>query len=465
MAQVYPFRAFRYNPTRVPFDRVLTQPYDKISPAMQEKYYGADPHNLIAVEKGRAFRGDTPQSNAYTRAAAALKDWIRKSIVVQDPVPSFYAHTQEYTVPGSEERRIRRGFIGAGKLEEYSAGVVFRHEHTLSGPKADRLELLRNTKTHTGQLFMLYSDPRERIDAILAETEATSQPATELRDEYGVVHRLWVISDPKKVAGIQKAMEDEKLVIADGHHRYETALNYRKECRANAGNVAPGSLFERAPWELAMMTFVNTHSEGLMILPTHRVAAHVHDFSWTAVRRHLEPWFAAEAFPFSDEGKKAEARMRFLAALADARDKRAIGVYPSADPRKRAFYVLTIRQGVSLAQLLPSVSPLQRELDVVLLHEGILEPALGITPQAVTAEANISYERDAAAALETVDRGAAQISFLLNPCTVSQVLKIALAGEVMPQKSTDFYPKLLSGITMYRVESWTKQPANALTPS
>jgi len=447
MAQVYPFRAFRYNPASAPFDHVLTQPYDKISPAMQEKYYAANPHNLIVVEKGRAYPSDTPQNNVYTRAGAAIEDWIHSNVVVQDPTPSFYAYTQEYTVLGTEERRTRRGFIGAGKLEEYSAGVVFRHEHTLSGPKADRLELLRHTKTHTGQLFMLYSDAEKRIDAILAETESAGTPATEMRDEYGVLHRLWVIAEPERVAAMQKAMADQKLVIADGHHRYETALNYRNERRTRAGKVDP-----EAPYERAMMTFINTRSEGLTILPTHRVAANVHDFSWSGVRRHLEPWFAAEEFPFSGSGERSEAKKKFLASLTKARAKRAIGVYPVPEGKKRAFYVLTLRKGVDLAQLLPNVSPLQRELDVVLLHEGILEPALGITPQAVTAEANLTYEREAIAALDAVDSGRAQIAFLLNPCDVEQVIKIATAGEVMPQKSTDFYPKLMSGITMYRTE-------------
>ncbi len=447
MAQVYPFRAFRYNPASAPFDHVLTQPYDKISPAMQEKYYAANPHNLIVVEKGRAYPSDTPQNNVYTRAGAAIEDWIHSNVVVQDPTPSFYAYTQEYTVLGTEERRTRRGFIGAGKLEEYSAAVVFRHEHTLSGPKADRLELLRHTKTHTGQLFMLYSDAEKRIDAILAETESAGTPATEMRDEYGVLHRLWVIAEPERVAAMQKAMADQKLVIADGHHRYETALNYRNERRTRAGKVDP-----EAPYERAMMTFINTRSEGLTILPTHRVAANVHDFSWSGVRRHLEPWFAAEEFPFSGSGERSEAKKKFLASLTKARAKRAIGVYPVPEGKKRAFYVLTLRKGVDLAQLLPNVSPLQRELDVVLLHEGILEPALGITPQAVTAEANLTYEREAIAALDAVDSGRAQIAFLLNPCDVEQVIKIATAGEVMPQKSTDFYPKLMSGITMYRTE-------------
>jgi uncharacterized protein (DUF1015 family) len=325
--------------------------------------------------------------------------------------------------------------------------VVFRHEQTLSGPKADRLELLRQTRTHTGQLFMLYSDEQRRVDAILAEAESLAPPATEMRDEYGVVHRLWVIAEPERVAAIEKAMAAQKLVIADGHHRYETALNYRNERRAHTPDTSPNASYERA-----MMTFVNTHSEGLTILPTHRVAAHLDDFSWTSVRRYLEPWFAAEAFPFANDAAQPEARAKFLARLVEAREQRAIGVYPSGDPQKRAFYVLTLRSGVDLALLLPNTPPLQRELDVVLLHEGILEPALGITPQAVTSEKNLTYEREASAALDAVDRGAAQIAFLLNACDVQQVMHIATSGEVLPQKSTDFYPKLLSGITMYRLD-------------
>ncbi|MGC0772090.1 MAG: DUF1015 domain-containing protein [Candidatus Acidiferrum sp.] len=451
MAQVHPFQALRYNPQRVPFERVLTQPYDKISPAAQDKYYAADPHNLISVEKGRAYPDDNPQNNVYTRAAAALESWIRENIVVQDPVPSFYAYSQEYTVPGTAEQRTRRGFIGAGKLEEYSAGIVFRHEHTLSGPKADRLELLRHTRTHTGQLFMLYSDPQQRIDSILKDAESVA-PETTLRDEYGVVHRLWVIAAPDRTAAIMSAMEEQKLVIADGHHRYETALNYRNECRLRAGGLHPSAPYALGSYDFAMMTFVNTCSEGLTILPTHRLAANLHDFSWSEARRYLEPWFEAQSFPFADEGQKAEAQRTFLAQLHKSRTQRAIGVYSAAEPGKRAYYVLMLRLGADLAQLLHAVSPLQRELDVVLLHEGILEPAFGITPLAVTAERNLTYEREASAALDAVDRGSAQIAFLLNPVDVDQVMRIATAGEVMPQKSTDFYPKLLSGITMYRVD-------------
>ena len=447
MALVRPFRAFRYNPQIAPSERVLTQPYDKISSAQQDKYYASDPHNLITVEKGRTSPSDSPQDNVYTRAAAALKDWISKSVVKQDPEPAFYAYSQEFLVPGTSQRRTRRGFIGAGKLEDYSAGVIFRHEHTLSGPKADRLELLRHTHTHTGQLFFLYSDSQLTVDAILNEVQSSQPPVTELTDEYGVVHRLWMISDPVRIAAIQKAMADQKLVIADGHHRYETSLNYRNEARARAGKLDPD-----APYEFSMMTFINTRSEGLVILPTHRVVANLRDFSWSNVRRYLEPWFATEVFAFSDESQREQAQQKFLERLTAAKEQRAIGVYPKSEPSTRAFYVLTLRPQAEIAQILPGLTGLQRQLDVVLLHQGILEPVLGITPHAVTAEANLTYEREASSAIEAIDRDAAQIAFLLNPVDVELVMKVATSGEVMPQKSTDFYPKLLSGITMYRVD-------------
>jgi uncharacterized protein (DUF1015 family) len=445
MALVYPFRAYRYNPQITPFDRVLTQPYDKISPTQQEKYYAADPHNLITVEKGRTYPDDTSQNNVYSRAANALRSWIAELVVVQENAPAFYAYSQEFTVPGTSSRSTRRGFIGAGKLEDYANEVVFRHEHTLSGPKADRLELLRHTRTHTGQLFLLYSDPARKIDAILKEMES-QKPATEMIDEYGVAHRLWVIADPAKVSAIQQAMAPQKLVIADGHHRYETSLNFRNEMRAGAGKLDPDAGYERS-----MMTFVNTQSEGLIILPTHRVVSNLRDFDWSAVRRYLEPWFSTEVFPFHSDSQREEAVERFKSALTHAKQQRAIGVYPAATPGKQAFYLLTLRPEADLAQILPGLSPLQHRLDVVLLHQGILEPALGVTPHAVASESNLTYEREFRAALEAVDRGA-QLAFLLNAVDVDVVMEVATSGEVMPQKSTDFYPKLMSGITMYRIE-------------
>lgn len=443
MAQVYPFRAYRYNPAKAEFSRVLTQPYDKITPAMQEKYYAADPHSLIAVEKGRAYPEDTPQNNVYTRAAASLNAWLAAGVLVPDPAPYFYGYLQEYTIPGTQETRTRVSFIGAGKLEEYDAGIIYRHECTLSGPKADRLELLRHTQTHTGQIFMLYSDPGRRIDAILREAAVAGVPVTDVRDEYGVAHRLWPISGPARIAEIQSVMAEQKLVIADGHHRYETALNYRNERRARAGaGAAPDEA--DAPYERAMMTFVNTCSEGLTILPTHRVAGNLRDFSWKNLRGKLEPWFEIEELP----GANAQERAVCLRRLAAERSRRAIGVHAGG----RTIHLLKLKPAADLGVLLPGEEAMQRGLDVVLLHRGILEPLLGITPQAVSAEANLTYEREAAAALEAVDRGAAQVAFLLNPVDAGEVMRIATAGGVMPQKSTDFFPKMLSGIALYRVE-------------
>src|ERR1700692_872492 len=190
MAEIFPFRAYRCNPARVEPDKVLTQPYDKITPAMAEKYAAASPYNLIPVEKGKSLPTDTPENNVYTRAAKALDEWIQAGVIVQDTAPSLYAYFQEYTVPGTSDRRVRKGFIALGRLEDYSSGVVFRHEQTLSGPKADRLELLRHTQTHTGQLFMIYSDPAARVDALL-DAATRSKAEVELRDEYDVGQKLW----------------------------------------------------------------------------------------------------------------------------------------------------------------------------------------------------------------------------------------------------------------------------------
>src|ERR1700688_515359 len=292
MAEIFPFRAYRYNTALVEPAKVLPQPYNKITPAMGEKYAAASPYNLIPIEKGKSRAEDTPADNVYTRAAKMLDEWIRAKVIVQDGAPSLYAYFQEYTVPGTSERRLRKGFIATGRIEDYSSGVVFRHEQTLSGPKADRLELLRHTQTHTGQLFMLYSDPAARIDALLAAA-ARSKPEVELRDEYDVVHKLWPVTDAQTVETIRREMADKKLVIADGHHRYETALAYRDECRAQAGRVDAN-----APYEKVMMTLFNTSGKGLTILPTHRIVANVKDFSFERFRAALADAFDWRSYPF-----------------------------------------------------------------------------------------------------------------------------------------------------------------------
>jgi len=453
MAEIQPFRAFRYNTDRVALKDVLTQPYDKISPAMQERYYAASPANLIATEKGNVFEGDTPRNNVYTRAAAKLEEWIAGKILVQDSAPSVYIYSQEYLVPGTHSRRERIGFIALGRLEDYEAKVVFRHERTLSAPKADRMELLRHTRAQTGQLFMLYDDPTRRIEVLLEETAHKNAPL-ELQDEYDVLHRLWPVSDQAFARRIQKEMSDKKLVIADGHHRYETALSYRNERRAKRGKTDPS-----AAYEFAMMTCINSHSKGLTILPTHRLVRNLADFNFERFRKAVGPFFDWYSYPFQDAEERAVSYAEFRRDFEGrSRERRSIGIYPGGvsigggPANSGAFYLFLLRRDADLETLLPDLSEAQRQLDVVLLHRLILDKGLGITAEAVTAEKNVSYEREMDAAIAAVDKGDAQLACLLNPVRVQQVMDIALGGDVLPQKSTDFYPKMLSGVAIYRVE-------------
>jgi uncharacterized protein (DUF1015 family) len=447
MAEIFPFQAYRYNLQRVKLADVVTQPYDKITAAMQERYAAVSPYNLIAVEKGKPSPKDSAADNVYTRAESALEQWIRDGVMVRDSRPGIYVYFQEYAVPGTTERRTRKGFIALGRVEDYAARVVFRHELTHTGPKADRLELLRHTRTHTGQLFMLYSDPQRRIDSLIDEVAARSHPdeaPAEAKDEYGVVHRVWPVFDPQIIADISRAMASQKLVIADGHHRYETTLAYRDECRGKGGNND-----RHAPYEKAMMTFFNTHGEGLLILPTHRLVANLPSFDVGAFRRKIAQAFDDEDYAFGSEAARTAACERFQRdLLASGEAGRAFGMYAGGG----SFTLLRLRSGADLQKLMPGLSAAQRKLDVVLLHRVLLQEGLGILPAAVTAEQNISYEREMGAALDAVDQGRAQICFLLNPVDVGQVMDIALAGEVLPQKSTDFYPKLLSGLTLYRLD-------------
>lgn len=444
MADIFPFRAYRYNTAVVDPAKVLTQPYDKITPAMAEKYAAASPYNLIPIEKGKTFADDTPEFNVYTRAEKTLEEWIRANVIVQDAAPSIYAYFQEYTVPGSTERRTRKGFIAVGRIEDYSAGVVFRHEQTLSGPKADRMELLRHTQTHTGQLFMLYNDPAARIDALLDAAAASNKPEVELRDEYDVVHRLWPITDAQTLETVRSEMAGKKLVIADGHHRYETAMAYRDERRANAGRVDPD-----APFEKVMMSVFNTAGKGLTILPTHRVVANVPNFSFAKMSAALSNAFEVTSYPFTGDADRAQVYGQFRRDLLKGQAQRAIGAYAGDS----AFRIFVLKKDANLDELLNGVSAAQRQLDVVLLHRLVIERGLNITQDAVKTEKNITYEREMDTSIAEVDAGRAQICFLLNPVSVETVADMAMSGEVLPQKSTDFFPKLMSGITMYRLKA------------
>ncbi len=440
MAHIEPFRALRYDPTRVSISQVVTQPYDKITPEMQEGYYSASPHNLVRVILGKQHAGDHDRENRYSRASNFFQDWRRQGIFLQDAEPSLYLYVQRFTVPGvtapgSSSQLERRGIIALGRIEDYSAGVVFRHEQTLAKPKADRLELLRATRAHFGQLFMLYSDPAGEIDGLLKTGRA---PDLETRDEYGVSHQVWKIADPGLVSLVSDKMRDKKLVIADGHHRYETALNYRNEQRASGATGRAGAA---APYELVMMTLVNMDSPGLVILPTHRVVHGLESFSAAAFREKACAYFSVEEVDASVDAARAAVILR---------EAGRIGTAMLAVAADRVF--LLDRPKAVSSNTFAGLSLRQQSLDVVQLHKCLLEGVLGISEEAIREQKNVRYIRDIGESIAQVRSGAANVAFLMNPVRMAQVRDIAFAGEVLPQKSTDFYPKLLTGLTIYSLE-------------
>jgi uncharacterized protein (DUF1015 family) len=411
MAQIFPFQTYRYSKTAGQLDSLVTQPYDKITPEMQARYLSLNPHSLVRIILGERFPDDSDTNNVYTRAEQYFQAWIDNGILVRDKEPCLYAYFQEFVPPDAEERLVRKGFIGLSAVEDYSAAIVHRHEQTLSGPKQDRLELLRRTRAHFGQLFMLYPDPQGEIDKILDEV-SQAKPASTVTDEYKTLHFLWKISDPRRIAQIQQLMSDKKLLIADGHHRYETALAFRDEHP------------EIEDARKVMMTFVNMYSPGLKILATHRLVSGV-----------------------DTEGFLGKAWSLFRVQEIE-----------SLDTLRRAWgepHPGLIRIGVALAgdeSLYLLETERNEQLDVTFLHDKVLKGMLDIGEEAVRGEQNLRYVRSADRAVERVHSGKARMAFLLEATPIDDVARVAFSGGVMPQKSTDFYPKLLSGLTIYKLE-------------
>jgi len=412
LATIHSFRPFRYGAKAGDPAHLLTQPYDKINPEMQARYLAASPYNLVRIILGERHPGDTDSDNVYTRAANYLEDWIRDGILVEDGVPALFVYSQEFEVPDSGERLRRSGFIGIGKIEDYSANVVYRHEQTLSGPKQDRLELLRHTRAHFGQIFMLYPDPERAVDRLLDEASGGT-PAMDVIDDYGARHLLWPITDSARILQIQALMSSKKLLIADGHHRYETALAYRNE---HPGDAAAGYV---------MMTFVNMHAPGLKILATHRVL------------RNLEGF---DAVHFFEKAVKAGWSVAATATIEALKQRLA-----ASDPK--LVQIGVVAHGESR---LMQRARKEGQLDVPVLHHDVLGGLLGVTEEAVRDEKYIKYVRGIDAAVAEVASGA-QVAFLLEPTPIEDMARVAFAGGVMPQKSTDFYPKLLSGVTIYKL--------------
>jgi len=460
MAIISPFRAWRYDPERVPIQQVVTQPYDKITPAMQERYYQASPYNLVRIILGKRLPGDGDAENVYTRAAASFQNWRQAGVLRRDPEPSIYRYCQTFRIPGSIPESVpgnqalteRRGFIALGRIEDYSASVVFRHEQTLAKPKADRLDLLCANRAHFGQIFMLYSGAG-KVDALLDSAAAPDiAPDIEVTDEYEVVHRVWKISDASVIASVQEQMRDQKLIIADGHHRYETALAYRNQRRAEA-ETSSGC---PAPYDSVMMTFVDMDRRdmvrrdmdrrdedrpGLVILPTHRLAFGLPSFSVARFQAETRQFFNLEEV---DAGIDAARATAILQQAGHA------GTALLAVAAERAFLLHTPK--AIGTRFFGNLSLRQQALDVVQLHKCLLEGVLKISEEAIRNQENVSYCREAAEALALVRSGKVQVAFLMNPVRIEQVRDIAFAGEVLPQKSTDFYPKLLSGLTIYALE-------------
>jgi uncharacterized protein (DUF1015 family) len=441
MARIYPFRAWRYSPSAVRLEDVVTQPYDKISPAMQQAYYQRSPFNLVRIILGLPELFDAERGESvYSRAAREFRAWREQGVLVQEKDPSIFAYAQRFRVPGTEVIKERRGFIALGKLHDYAEQVVFRHEQTLSKPKSDRLNLLKATRAHFGQIFMLYSDPAGSVERILYDGAGPAE--AEVTDEYGVLHRLWRVSDPAAIRLLTASMADKKLIIADGHHRYETALNYLKEhtvaapARAeHSATELPQPAFSEA---VAMMTFVNMDSDGLVILPTHRVVHSLKNFDPAAFARAAGEFFTVEALP-----------AREVSSCIDTLTKQPGTAFVAVT---RAGTLLLRSKPEPVAAALSALPERQRQLDLSCLHSIVLDRLLGLNEEKVREQTNLRYLRDAAEAVEQVRRGEADAAFLTNPVSMEQLREVAFAGDVMPQKSTDFYPKLLSGLTIYALD-------------
>ena len=434
MAEIIPFKALRYDPDQVKLEDVLTQPYDKITPEMQSKYYERSTHNLVRIILGKAGETDTDAFNVYTRAAEYLHDWRSGGILKQDPDAGIYAYSQTFTVPGTRDLQERRGLIALGRIHDYADGVVHRHEQTLSKPRADRLNLLRATRAHFGQIFMLYSDPGNEIDALL-KYRMEEDPDISLLDEYETLHRVWRIHDPALIRALQEKMREKKLLIADGHHRYETALAYRNERRTESGGSDPN-----APHEFVMMTLIPMESRGLVILPTHRIVHGLLDFDRERMLEAAGQFFDIDRIDLRTETRSA------TTLLGQAGEKGTAFVAVT----RQGPYLMRAKQD-AIQHALREIPSLQRDLDVVQLHRIMLERVLGISEEAIRNQENVRYERDAFEAISWVRQGA-NVAFLMNPAKIEQVRDIAFGGEVLPQKSTDFYPKLLSGLAIYALE-------------
>lgn len=418
MAQFLPFRGLRYAPD-TDLSSVICPPYDVIKGDARAALLARDEHNIVAVELAAPY-GEDASPQQYQKSADLLSQWIGEGVLQRDD-SSYYLYEQEFAVPGTAQNVKRRGVIGALTLEEFGAGVQ-PHEHTMSGPKADRLNLLRATQTNISPIFGLFADDDAWIELLL-ESVAVTTPKAQATDAEGIVHRLWKITDDETVNGIEAGFENESILIADGHHRYETALNFMREEREKAGDNWTGAEASNG----VMMMCVSLNDPGLVVLPTHRLVKNVEPEKVAALPETLKASF--EITPL--EG----GAMALMQTLSGESAPAKLGLHLPGQS-----YLLTARTGDATSAL--------EKLDVSVLHNQILENELGIDADKLAAGGHIAYTIHAAEALDKVEKGEAQAAFLMRATPAQQVAEVAASGEKMPQKSTYFYPKLMTGMVL-----------------
>lgn len=441
MATIAPFRGFTYNESIAGgIGDLVCPPYDIISPAQQQELYRKSPHNVIRLEFGLASPGDTDADNRYTRASVLLDEWLKKGILRQSKEPAFYIYEMEYRA-GGHIRKLR-GFIGMVRIEDYDSGIVKPHETTLSGPKTDRLNLLRACKAGFSQIYSLISDPAGAVAGVLGAV--TTRPDMEVKDAGDVVHRVWTMTDKAGIDAIVRYMTDQPIYIADGHHRYDTALNYRNERRTAAGSFTGSEGFNYVPMFLARI-----EDPGLTVLPAHRALFNLTDFDPKRFEEDLNRYFNIERIDFTKKSEPAD-RKTVLDTMAHRADHaHAFGMRVKGE---HSYYLLTLRSEEDMNAVIPGRSAAYRHLDVSILHHLIIDRLLGIKMETHKLGLNIEYIKDADDAVNRVSDGSAEIIFLMNPTKVTEVRDVAAVGERMPQKATYFYPKLLSGLVVNVLE-------------
>lgn len=436
MAEIKAFKGYRYNLEKVEdLSEVITPPYDVIDNEAQDKFYQVNPFNFIRLELGKKDGDDSNSNNVYTRARDTFAAWVKEEILIQETKPALYLYQQEFQI--NNITYVRTGFITGLKAEDYSCGQVLPHEETLPKHKADRLELMRTTQANFSPIFGLYSDPENAVYQTMLRSVEGKQPDIEVTDWAKEKHRLWVITDEKVIEKVTAIIKDKKIYIADGHHRYETAVNFAKEMSEKG----------QEGYDHIMITLVNLFDQGLVVLPTHRLVKNVADFNFDRFLNSTKEYFDVTRIPESDSRQNTLELL--LNRMAESGETGHIfGLYGGKDK----LYIIKLKSSVNLEEINGAdKSAAWRNLDVTVLHGLVLEKLLGIGEKERASEGFLSYTRDDLYAMEAVDQGEFQFSLLMNAPKVEEVTEVAGAGEKMPQKSTFFYPKVISGLVINKL--------------